>query len=92
MNPKYLLKSANKILATDYSEEMLKVASSKLPKSKNLIFLQADAYNPPISFPKYNAAMANFWFSHIPRKKIIILRYSLKKYFQDTQKSWRLNI
>lgn len=67
---RHLLKSAKKILATDYSNNMLKIASYRLAKNSNIILLKADAYNPPISFPKYNAAMANFWFSHIPGKKI----------------------
>lgn len=67
---KYLLKSAKKVLATDYSFNMLEIASLRLSKSSSVIFLQADAYNPPISIPKFNGAMANFWFSHIPKKKI----------------------
>lgn len=67
---RYLLKSARKILATDYSNNMLEIASRRLAKNFNTILLKADAYNPPISFPKYNAAMVNFWFSHIPRKRI----------------------
>lgn len=67
---KYLFKSAKKVLATDYNPNMLEIASSRLSKSSNVIFLQADAYNPPISIPKFNGAMANFWFSHIPKKKI----------------------
>lgn len=67
---KYLFKSAKKVLATDYSLNMLEIASSRLSKNYNIIFLQADAYNPPTSIPKFNGAMANFWFSHIPRKKI----------------------
>lgn len=67
---KYLLKSAKKVLATDYSLNMLKIASSRVSKSANIILLQADAYNPPFSFPKFNGAMANFWFSHIPKKRM----------------------
>lgn len=67
---RHLIKSANKILATDYSSSMLEIASSRLPKNSNTILLQADAYDPPVSFPKYNAAMAIFWFSHIPKSKI----------------------
>lgn len=46
---KYLLKSAKKILATDYSEEMLEVASHLLSKNSKITLLQADAYNPPTS-------------------------------------------
>lgn len=67
---KYLLKSAKKILATDYSENMLEIVGKRYSKNPKIMFLQADAYNPPISYPKFNAAMANFWFSHIPKKKI----------------------
>lgn len=67
---RYLLKSARKILATDYSNDMLEIANHRLAKNSNIILLKADAYNPPISFPRYNAAMANFWFSHIPKKRI----------------------
>lgn len=67
---KYLFKPAKKVLATDYSLNMLEIASSRLSKNYNIIFLQADAYNPPISIPKFNGAMANFWFSHISKRKI----------------------
>ncbi len=67
---KHLIKSAKKILATDYSKNMLEIASYRLAKNSNIILLQGDAYNPPISSPKFNGAMANFWFSHIPRGKI----------------------
>ncbi len=67
---KYLVKSAKKILATDYSINMLELASSRLSKNSNIIFLQADAYDLPNSIPKFNGAMANFWFSHIPKSKI----------------------
>lgn len=67
---KYLLKSAKKILATDYSKEMLEVASNHLSKNSKITLLQADAYNPSTSYPKFNGAMANFWFSHIPKKRI----------------------
>jgi ubiquinone/menaquinone biosynthesis C-methylase UbiE len=66
---KYLVKSASKILASDYSLEMLQIASGLINK-KNIIFIQADAYNPPLSEPKFEGLMVNFWFSHIPKIKI----------------------
>lgn len=65
-----ILKSAKKVLATDYSKNMLEIASKSLSENSNIIFLQADAYNPPVSFPKFNGAIANFWFSHVPKNKI----------------------
>lgn len=67
---KFLSKSARKVLATDYSFKMLEIASSRLAKQPNIIFLQADAYHPPTAFPKFNGVMANWWFSHIPKRKI----------------------
>ena len=68
---KHLIKSAKKILATDYNLSMLEIASLKLSKNPNIIFQQSDAYNPPTVSPKFNGAMANFWFSHIPKSKIV---------------------
>lgn len=67
---KYLIKSAEKVLATDYSTNMLEIAAGRLSKNYNVIFMQSDAYSPPYCYPKFNAAMANFWFSHIPKIKI----------------------
>lgn len=67
---KHLLKSAKKVLATDYSLDMLKIASSRLSKYSNIILLQSDAYSLPTLVPKFNGGMANFWFSHIPKSKI----------------------
>lgn len=67
---KYLTISAKQVLATDYNLSMLEIASLKLSKNSNVIFIQADAYNPPTSSPKFNGAMVNFWFSHIPKSQI----------------------
>lgn len=66
---KYLAQSASKVLATDYSLEMLTIAANIVSK-KNIFFIHADAYNPPKSRPLFNGLMANFWFSHIPKDKI----------------------
>lgn len=61
---------AQKIIAIDQSPEMLTIASKRFANKSNISFLLGDAYNPPVSFPKFNGCMANFLFSHIPKKDI----------------------
>ncbi|HSW97921.1 MAG TPA: class I SAM-dependent methyltransferase [Candidatus Saccharimonadales bacterium] len=67
---KSLITVAQKVIAIDQSPEMLTIASKRYASKPNINFLQGDAYNPPISFPKFNGCMANFLFSHIPKKDI----------------------
>lgn len=67
---KYLLGDAKKILATDISPEVLEIASKRYSYHSSIQFLQSDAYNPPHSTPLFTGVMANFWFSHIPKRKI----------------------
>lgn len=66
---KYLVKNAKKILATDINQEMLEIASDKII-DKSVQFIISDAYNPPSSAPLFTGALANFWFSHIPKKQV----------------------
>ncbi len=64
-----LLGSAEKVLATDSSLEMLSRAAIRCSDA-SIQFLQADAYNPPVCLPQFTGAMAHFWFSHIPLHRI----------------------
>lgn len=66
---KYLVGSAEKVLATDINQEMLKIASCRIP-DKSVQFLIGDAYDPPSSIPQFTGAIANFWISHIPKNRI----------------------
>lgn len=66
---KHLLKHAKKVLATDINQEMLEIASQRMP-DQSMQFIIGDAYNPPISVPQFTGAMAHCWFSHIPKKRI----------------------
>ena len=66
----YLLEVAKQITAIDQSQEMLEIAKNRYGKHTNISFSQADAYNPPIYTPAFTGCMANFLFSHIPRKDI----------------------
>lgn len=65
----YLVGSAKKVLASDISLEMLEIASNRITDPV-FQFLLGDAYTPPVSVPSFSGAMANFWFSHVPKKQI----------------------
>ncbi|MBI1730662.1 methyltransferase domain-containing protein [Candidatus Acetothermia bacterium] len=61
------------ITATDFSLEVLEIAKSKssLQALQNrVIFQQADAYELDTVNGTFDAGLANFWFSHIPKAKI----------------------
>jgi len=65
----FLSESTDWILATDISSEMLAIAKTK-EYSCPLTFAIADAYNLPLKPHSFDAALANFWFSHIPRRLV----------------------
>ena len=65
----FLSETAKKIVATDNSNEVLKIAQSKSYKCP-VIFQKCDAYNLPFSVSSFDGGLANFWFSHIPKDKI----------------------
>jgi SAM-dependent methyltransferase len=60
--------TAKRITAIDSSAEMLAIA-----KTKNIAanFIIDDAYLLEDVNDKFNAGMANFWLSHVPKSKII---------------------
>jgi ubiquinone/menaquinone biosynthesis C-methylase UbiE len=61
------VKTATNITAVDYSGEMLKTAKAKKIKAN---FMIEDAYSLQNINEYFNAGLANFWFSHIPKRKI----------------------
>lgn len=62
---------ANSITACDINEEVLQLARAKKFPRRNVSFQVADAYNLP-NFPlKYEAGVATFWWSHIPRERLV---------------------
>lgn len=64
----FLSEVAIKITATDFNQEVLEVAKHK--KFACPVALQkADAYNLPFLPEIFTGGLANFWFSHIPRKR-----------------------
>jgi ubiquinone/menaquinone biosynthesis C-methylase UbiE len=62
--------TAERIIAIDSSPEMLRIAQSKALQSDKVQFLQADAYALSNVPGEFDAGLANFWFSHIPKLRI----------------------
>lgn len=64
-----LAKSAKKITATDYVEEVLELAKQKKYVCP-VVFKREDAYKLSFAENSFKGALANFWFSHVPKKQI----------------------
>jgi ubiquinone/menaquinone biosynthesis C-methylase UbiE len=60
---------AQTTVATDAVQEMLDIAKTK-KYSCPASFVQTDAYHLSFKNNSFDAGMANFWFSHIPKSKI----------------------
>jgi ubiquinone/menaquinone biosynthesis C-methylase UbiE len=65
----FLSEVAKEIVATDNSDEAIKIAQSKNYKCP-VFFKKCDAYNLPFSTLSFDGGLANFWFSHISKDKI----------------------
>ena len=61
---------AQQITATDFSLDMLQVAQNKPALQTQVDFKQADAYELDTIRGAFDAGLANFWFSHIPKARI----------------------
>lgn len=61
--------TAESILATDASVEVLEIARSKQLDESRVSFAQADAYNIPFQ-RDFTAGFAAFWWSHISRSRL----------------------
>ena len=66
------------VVATDVAEEPMQIARSKT-YSENPIFCIADAYALPERLGRFDAALAVFWWSHIPRQRIAEFLASLHR-------------
>jgi demethylmenaquinone methyltransferase/2-methoxy-6-polyprenyl-1,4-benzoquinol methylase len=60
---------AAEVVATDLAEEPMRIAQSK-SYGKQPVFAFADAYALPESLGRFGAALAVFWWSHVPRQRI----------------------
>ncbi|MEO7210888.1 MAG: methyltransferase domain-containing protein [Chitinophagaceae bacterium] len=61
--------TANQILATDLSEEVLSIARNKQYEKHNVVFQSADIFNLPTEF-KFKNLFGGFIWSHIPFEKL----------------------
>jgi ubiquinone/menaquinone biosynthesis C-methylase UbiE len=61
----YVASAAAEVLALDLAPEMLALARSR-PANVPVRFLVADAYRLPRGLGGFDAALAAFWFSHVP--------------------------
>jgi demethylmenaquinone methyltransferase/2-methoxy-6-polyprenyl-1,4-benzoquinol methylase len=59
---------AARVVATDLAEEPMRIARSK-PVMRNVEFVIADAYALPETLGRFDAALAVFWWSHVPRER-----------------------
>jgi demethylmenaquinone methyltransferase/2-methoxy-6-polyprenyl-1,4-benzoquinol methylase len=69
---------AAQVVATDLAEEPMRIAQAK-PYAAAPRFLLADAYALPEALGRFNAALAVFWWSHIPRQRIAEFLDSLSR-------------
>lgn len=69
---------AASVVATDLAEEPMRIAQSK-SYAKRPAFVIADAYALPDSLGRFDAALAVFWWSHVPRQRIAEFLASLHR-------------
>jgi demethylmenaquinone methyltransferase/2-methoxy-6-polyprenyl-1,4-benzoquinol methylase len=60
---------AAEVVATDLAEEPMRIAQAKVYERQPLFSL-ADAYVLPETLGRFDAALAVFWWSHIPRERV----------------------
>jgi demethylmenaquinone methyltransferase/2-methoxy-6-polyprenyl-1,4-benzoquinol methylase len=65
-----LSRSAASVVATDINDEVLEVARSKAMDERKLTFRKVDAYDLPEFPKKFNAGLAAFWWSHVPKARL----------------------
>ena len=63
-------KVALHVVAIDVSEKMLTFAQKRKPSSDNVEYSYGDAYALAEVSSEFNAGLACFWFSHIPKARI----------------------
>ncbi len=65
-----MARTASSVVATDMAEETLRIAAAKGLPPERVRFEIADAYALPDSLGTFDAALAVFWWSHVPRSRI----------------------
>jgi ubiquinone/menaquinone biosynthesis C-methylase UbiE len=70
--------AARSVTATDLAEEPMRLARAKTYARGNVTFTEADAYALPASLGTFDAALAGFWWSHVPRQRLAAFLASLR--------------
>lgn len=63
-------RSAKSLVATDAVDEPMQIARAKDYSGHDVRFERADAYALSPSLGRFDAALAVFWWSHVPRSRI----------------------
>ena len=66
----HVARTAKSLVATDAVEEPMKIARSKDFGGHGVRFELADAYKLSSALGRFDAALAIFWWSHVPRSRI----------------------
>jgi demethylmenaquinone methyltransferase/2-methoxy-6-polyprenyl-1,4-benzoquinol methylase len=61
----FIAPKASRVLGVDATPETLEIAKARVP-GDTVDFRVGDAYSLPRQDPKFDAAFAGFWFSHVP--------------------------
>jgi SAM-dependent methyltransferase len=72
-----IAETAKFVTAIDASDEVLEIARQKRIEEGKVEFRRADAYCLAQLSGPYTAALAAFWWSHVPREKIALFLQSL---------------
>ena len=68
----YVAARARSVFATDINEEVLEVARRKFSPSRNVSFAHLDIYGGERPPGRFDAGLAAFWWSHVPRKELTV--------------------
>ena len=63
--------SAAHVTAFDVNESVLALARAKGLDPQRVEFLVGDAYEPPPFTERFDAALVAFWWSHMPRRRVL---------------------
>ncbi|MCI0744119.1 MAG: class I SAM-dependent methyltransferase [Verrucomicrobia subdivision 3 bacterium] len=66
----FAAETASSVCAIDTSEEMLALARAKDLRADRVEFRRADAHALDALAGEFDASLANFWFSHVPKARI----------------------
>jgi ubiquinone/menaquinone biosynthesis C-methylase UbiE len=63
-------KTVAQVVAVDCSERMLEVARKRRKRNANVEYVLGSAYSLEDVTGRFDAGLANFWFSHVPKSRI----------------------